>query len=95
MQHYYNQFFRALHGNPAYLKGGHSMAFGRRNQVEEEIKTEETEIWACSSDDCKGWMRDNFKSEETPKCPLCNADMQKSKKVLQVVDNPHPTMKSS
>jgi len=71
------------------------MAFGRRNQVEEEIKTEETKIWACSAADCKGWMRDNFKSEDTPKCPLCKEDMVQSTKVLQVVDNPHPTLKTS
>jgi hypothetical protein len=67
------------------------MAFGRRN--EEEIKTEETKIWRCSSEDCKGWMRDNFKSEETPHCPICKSEMVPSSEVLQVVDNPHPTTK--
>ncbi|MFD2682110.1 cold-inducible protein YdjO-related protein [Bacillus seohaeanensis] len=71
------------------------MAFGRRNQVEEEIKTEETKIWVCSDEDCKGWMRDNFKSESTPTCPLCHSEMELSTKELQVLDNPHPTLKSS
>ncbi|MBM7584101.1 Zn finger protein HypA/HybF involved in hydrogenase expression [Bacillus pakistanensis] len=67
------------------------MAFGRRN--EEEIKTEETKIWCCTAEDCKGWIRDNFKSEEDPLCPLCQSEMESSTKVLQVVDNPHPSTK--
>ncbi len=61
------------------------MAFGRRN--EEEIVTAETKIWECKSDSCKGWIRDNFKSSETPACPLCNSEMEYTTKVLQVVNN--------
>ncbi|MDE3839212.1 cold-shock protein [Bacillus methanolicus] len=61
------------------------MAFGRR--TEEEIVTEETKIWECTSDECKGWMRDNFKSSEKPLCPLCKSEMKETTKLLQVVHN--------
>lgn len=61
------------------------MAFARRN--EEEIVTRETKIWECISDECKGWIRDNFKSSETPRCPLCQSEMKENTKVLQVVEN--------
>ncbi|MBM7619493.1 cold-shock protein [Bacillus haimaensis] len=61
------------------------MAFGRREV--EEIVTDETKIWVCESEDCKGWMRDNFKSSETPSCPLCKSGMKESTKVLAVINN--------
>jgi hypothetical protein len=61
------------------------MAFGKRN--EEEIITEETKIWECTSEECKGWMRDNFKSSENPLCPLCKSEMKETTKMLQVVHN--------
>jgi len=61
------------------------MAFARRN--EEEIITKETKIWECISEDCKGWIRDNFKSSENPRCPLCQSEMKENVKVLQVVEN--------
>ncbi|GGC88350.1 cold-shock protein [Thalassobacillus devorans] len=61
------------------------MAFGKKNQ--EEVIKEETKIWVCNSEDCNCWMRDNFKIEETPTCPICKSEMSKSSKVLQVVDN--------
>ncbi|WP_175428305.1 cold-shock protein [Bacillus solimangrovi] len=61
------------------------MAFGRKNQ--EEIKTEETKIWECTSNECNCWVRDNFKSEEIPSCPICHSEMQMTTKELQVVEN--------
>lgn len=61
------------------------MAFGRREV--EEVVTDETKIWECVSEDCKGWMRDNFKSSETPSCPLCKSGMTQSSKVLAVINN--------
>ncbi|MFS0863346.1 cold-shock protein [Fredinandcohnia sp. 179-A 10B2 NHS] len=61
------------------------MAFGRRPV--EEIVTEETKVWECSSEDCNGWLRDNFKSTQEPLCPLCNSQMESTTKLLQVVDN--------
>lgn len=61
------------------------MAFGRRN--EEEIKLEETKVWVCDSEDCKCWVRDNFKSSEVPRCPICNSEMSLTTKDLQAVPN--------
>jgi hypothetical protein len=61
------------------------MAFGRRN--EEEIVLEETKVWDCNSDTCNCWIRDNFKSDETPKCPICNSEMSLTTKELQVIVN--------
>ncbi|WP_017756182.1 cold-shock protein [Calidifontibacillus oryziterrae] len=61
------------------------MAFGRRNV--EEVVTEETKIWECTSEDCICWVRDNFKSSDVPTCPLCDSPMNPSTKVLPVVEN--------
>ncbi|WP_223701989.1 cold-shock protein [Sutcliffiella deserti] len=61
------------------------MAFGRREV--EEVVTDETKIWECEAEDCNGWMRDNFKSSETPSCPLCKCGMKQSTKVIAVVNN--------
>lgn len=61
------------------------MAFGRKPV--EEIVTEETKIWDCSSDDCKIWVRDNFKNSEIPTCPVCGSSMVESTKELQAVEN--------
>jgi hypothetical protein len=61
------------------------MAFGRRN--EEEIVLEDTKVWECSSDDCKCWVRDNFKSSEVPTCPICKSEMRTTTKNLQVIQN--------
>jgi hypothetical protein len=61
------------------------LAFGRRN--DEEVKLEETKIWECNSDNCKCWIRDNFKSTEVPLCPICKSEMSLSTKELQVIHN--------
>lgn len=62
------------------------MAFGYRRNVE-EIVTEETKVWECTSDDCNCWVRDNFKSTEEPVCPICSSEMAQATKSLQVVEN--------
>jgi hypothetical protein len=61
------------------------LAFGRRN--DEEIKLEETKVWECTSDTCKVWIRDNFKSSEIPLCPVCKSEMSQGTKELQVIHN--------
>ncbi|PLR98828.1 cold-shock protein [Bacillus sp. T33-2] len=61
------------------------MAFGRK--LPEEIVTAETKIWVCTSNDCNCWVRDNFKSSETPSCPICKSEMEQTTKVLEVVNN--------
>ncbi|MBU8878742.1 cold-shock protein [Bacillus sp. FJAT-29790] len=62
-----------------------AMGFGRKNT--EEIKTEEVKIWECTSETCNCWIRDNFKSSQTPSCPICKSDMAETTKELQVVNN--------
>ncbi|WP_409270343.1 cold-shock protein [Neobacillus sp. SCS-31] len=61
------------------------MAFGRRNT--EEVVMEETDIWECTAEGCKAWIRDNFKSEDVPECPICSSAMHKTTRELQVVAN--------
>lgn len=61
------------------------MAFGRKN--EEEIIKEETKVWVCTAEDCNCWVRDNFKSSETPTCPICKSEMEQSTKELAVINN--------
>ncbi|MEH7380734.1 cold-shock protein [Bacillus sp. JJ1533] len=61
------------------------MAFGRRPV--EEIVTEETKVWECTSEECNGWVRDNFKSTTEPSCPLCGSEMETNTRLLQVVNN--------
>lgn len=54
-----------------------------------EVTVEETKVWVCTSDECNGWVRDNFRSEknETAVCPLCKSDMKEEKKELPVLTN--------
>ncbi|MEE8673501.1 MAG: cold-shock protein, partial [Heyndrickxia faecalis] len=44
-----------------------------------------TTVWACTNDDCNGFMRENFTFEEKPHCPLCHSDMKKEVRVLPVI----------
>ena len=60
--------------------------YNRKNV--EEVIPEETKVWECTSDDCNAWVRDNFKSTETPSCPLCSSDMTEGTKILQAINNP-------
>ncbi|OCA90805.1 cold-shock protein [Bacillus sp. FJAT-27225] len=61
------------------------MAFGRRNV--EEVVLEATEVWECTADGCKAWIRDNFKSEDVPQCPICKSEMRRATREIQAVAN--------
>lgn len=61
------------------------MGFGRKNM--QEIVKEEVKVWECTSDTCNCWIRDNFKSSETPKCPICKSEMSLTTRMLPVVNN--------
>ncbi|PLT35043.1 cold-shock protein [Bacillus sp. V5-8f] len=54
----------------------------------EEIVHVETKVWQCTSETCKGWVRDNFTFSDEPSCPLCNSKMQAATKMLQAINNP-------
>mgnify|MGYP003818759913 CR=1 FL=1 len=56
------------------------MAFMRRPA--EPVITEETEVWACTNGNCRGWMRKAFSLDLKPKCPLCQSDMREEIRLL-------------
>jgi len=55
-----------------------------------DLPQELTAVWSCTSDECKGWMRDNFVFAHLPVCPQCQAGMVKSERLLYVVANTSP-----
>ncbi|WP_193224403.1 cold-inducible protein YdjO-related protein [Bacillus sp. B1-b2] len=61
------------------------MGFGRKNN--EEVVKEVVKVWDCESDTCNCWIRDNFKSGDKPKCPICGSEMVLTTRELQVVNN--------
>lgn len=56
------------------------MAFSRGPK--EQLPKVETKVWACTSEICKGWMRESYSFKEEPKCPLCESSMQQELKML-------------
>lgn len=56
------------------------MAFSRRQ--DEPIPEVETDVWACQSSECVGWMRDSFSFATEPTCPLCQSEMKKEVRIL-------------
>ncbi|MFB5762576.1 cold-shock protein [Paenibacillus medicaginis] len=70
--------------------------YNSRKKPMEETPEEITVIWSCTSDTCKGWMRDNFAFSAQPTCSLCGSVMEKSEKKLVVLNNSSsPPTKSS
>ncbi|WP_410512891.1 cold-shock protein [Paenibacillus sp. BR2-3] len=65
-----------------------------RKKPLEEIPEENTAIWACTSDGCNGWMRDNFAFEHAPSCRLCDSPMERSMKMLPILLNSNGDLKS-
>jgi hypothetical protein len=64
-----------------------------RKQSMEDTPQEQTKIWSCSQDSCKGWMRDKFAFEYTPACPICHSVMVSSSKLLPILDNSNGNLK--
>ncbi|CAM3304332.1 cold-shock protein [Paenibacillus lupini] len=58
-----------------------------RKKIQEEIPEAVTKIWSCTSDDCNGWMRDNFSFDQTPTCLLCHSPMISGEKMLPLIVN--------
>lgn len=56
------------------------MAFSRGPK--EPLPEVETAVWACTSEECQGWMRESFSFEATPKCPLCQSEMDQEVRML-------------
>lgn len=51
-------------------KGAFTIFFNRKNQDKPEVVMLDTEVFACSQDECNGWMRKEFASDDL-RCPLC------------------------
>ncbi|WEG13824.1 cold-shock protein [Pullulanibacillus sp. KACC 23026] len=60
------------------------MAFNKNRR--EPVPEVETEIWACTSENCSGFMRAAYSFDTEPKCPLCQSDMVKETRILPVLD---------
>ncbi|MHA6481989.1 cold-shock protein [Paenibacillus sp. strain BS8-2] len=58
-----------------------------RKKPLEEIPQENTKIWACETEGCNSWMRDNFSFDKTPNCLVCNAPMVSSERMLPALVN--------
>ncbi|MFZ3588825.1 cold-inducible protein YdjO-related protein [Bacillus sp. DJP31] len=61
------------------------MVFGKKPM--EEIKMATTKVWECTSETCKCWVRDNFRSRDITTCPICSSEMEISSRELQVIHN--------
>lgn len=56
------------------------MAFSRGPK--EPLPEVETNIWACTNEECQGWMRESFSFDAEPACPLCSSEMEKEVRML-------------
>lgn len=56
------------------------MAFSRGQK--EPLPEVETNVWACTSETCQGWMRESFSFNTNPECPLCQSEMKKEVRML-------------
>lgn len=62
--------------------------YGKRNQ--EPLAQEQTEVWECTVEDCKGWMRKDFSYDNHQKCPLCGNYMEAGERLINKIPlNPH------
>ncbi len=60
-----------------------NMYYSRKNQ--EPPIQEETEIWECTKEECKGWMRKDFSYDSHQKCPLCKSQMKTKKRLIDKI----------
>ena len=56
-------------------------------KVLEPLPEEETAVWSCVNEDCKGWMRGNFAFQQVPSCPLCSSTMGMESRMLPILTN--------
>jgi hypothetical protein len=57
-------------------------------KVEEPVQEAVTDVWACTNEQCNGWMRDNFTfAADNPVCPLCHSSMVREERVLPILLN--------
>ncbi|WP_138188933.1 cold-shock protein [Paenibacillus alvei] len=68
--------------------------YSSRKKSQEDVPMEITSVWICSSEDCNGWMRDNFTFSDEPTCPQCKSAMVKGEKKIAVLANTSPVQSS-
>jgi len=66
------------------MKGDGGVAFSRGQK--EPLPEVETNVWACTSEECQGWMRESFSFQKEPACPLCNATMEQEVRILPALE---------
>ncbi|KAB8125864.1 cold-shock protein [Gracilibacillus oryzae] len=52
------------------------------NNQKEPVKNVETNVWSCVSEDCQGWMRENYSFDKEPTCPICQSEMEREVRVV-------------
>lgn len=57
------------------------MYFSKKQQEVDEVIIEDTAVYACTSENCNGWMRIQFSSQES-NCPLCGSSMEEEMRQL-------------
>ncbi|MFX3625505.1 MAG: cold-inducible protein YdjO-related protein [Ectobacillus sp.] len=57
----------------------------KKDSLDQERKRENVAVWECESNDCLGWMRQNFSFDDHPTCPLCGAKMKSGERLLYVL----------
>ncbi|MFC0211440.1 cold-shock protein [Paenibacillus chartarius] len=70
------------------------MYYSFRNKYLEDLPEEDTVVWRCTKEGCKGWMRDNFAFESKPVCCLCSSPMVSEKKLLPQLFNSNDDLKA-
>ncbi|MHB1682986.1 MAG: cold-shock protein [Bacilli bacterium] len=65
----------------------------RKQSLEEPVE-ENTLIWFCTKEGCKGWMRDNFAFEHQPTCRHCKSPMSSTMKMLPLLVNSNGDLKA-
>ncbi|WP_315899214.1 cold-inducible protein YdjO-related protein [Paenibacillus cremeus] len=63
------------------------------------VQEQETSVWICIKEECKGWVREDFSFNKVPNCALCDSEMVRGTKVLPILSiekmesNPDTTMR--
>ncbi|WP_372339090.1 cold-inducible protein YdjO-related protein [Cohnella sp. WQ 127256] len=57
-------------------------SFYRSKQNAEAVNLIDTQIWICSNQSCKCWLRDEYSFSQKPICPMCQSSMINQTKAL-------------
>jgi phospholipid N-methyltransferase len=77
------------------VKDSSKIAIERRRQMANQLRPDlpdqqetpitdgdSTEIWDCTSQACKGWMRKSQSFADSPDCPICDSPMEDTVRIL-------------